>query len=264
MQNRVPLAPDQRLPLPAFTPVPRKYRHDGWTPERQRAFIAALAETGSVKHAARRINMAPEGAYYLRRAPGAEEFRAAWAAALDFGVQNLADLAIDRAREGVPVPVFYRGEQVGERRWYNDRLLMFILKHHMPSKYGASLAPGTKHVETLRREWEEERRQESDRKTDKARESIDRKGHRIRVHFLRSIAGDPAKRAAWELLAGPAPWDAIVSGDVPDMGMYKSNMTTPSTIIMLAGIAFATEEEQDEEAAIRFVEEVEAIRKEDG
>jgi hypothetical protein len=51
MQNRVPIPRDQRPPLPNFTPVPRKYRHDGWTAERQRAFIAGLAETGSVKHA---------------------------------------------------------------------------------------------------------------------------------------------------------------------------------------------------------------------
>ena len=34
--------------LPAFEPVPRKFRHDGWTRERQKAFIAALADTGSV------------------------------------------------------------------------------------------------------------------------------------------------------------------------------------------------------------------------
>lgn len=152
MQNRTPIPRDQRPPLPDFTPVPRKYRHDGWTPERQRTFIDGLAETGSVKHAAQRINMSPEGAYYLRRQKGAEEFRAAWDAALDFGVQSLADVAIERAKEGVPVPIFYKGEQVGEKRWYNDRLLMFILKHHMPSKYGANLGGGTKHPETIARE----------------------------------------------------------------------------------------------------------------
>lgn len=33
---------------PQFEPVPRLHvRHDGWTPERQRAFIKALAETGA-------------------------------------------------------------------------------------------------------------------------------------------------------------------------------------------------------------------------
>ncbi|HEX8486793.1 hypothetical protein [Sphingomonas sp.] len=158
MKNRTPVrsdhsAQDAHLPVPAFTPVTRrKPRHDGWTADRQRAFIAALAETGSVSHAAARINMAKEGAYQLRMAPGADSFRKAWAAALDYGVQQLADLAIDRAREGVPVPVFYNGEQVGEKRAYNDRLLMFILRHHMPGKYGPALAGGTRSQATIERE----------------------------------------------------------------------------------------------------------------
>ena len=86
--------------LPAFEPVRRKFRHDGWTPERQRAFIAALADTGSVKRAARHVNMSPEGAYYLRRQRGSEGFRRAWEAALDFGVQRLKDEAFDRALNG--------------------------------------------------------------------------------------------------------------------------------------------------------------------
>ena len=150
MKNLTPTRPV----VPDFTPVPRKYRHDGWTPERQRAFIDALADTGSVKHAAHRINMSQVGAYYLRRQPGAESFRAAWNAALDHGVQNLADAALDRALEGVPVPIMYKGEQVAERRVYNDRLTMFMLRHHMPGKYGElkPLAPGTKHPDTVARE----------------------------------------------------------------------------------------------------------------
>ena len=147
-----PAADATRDPL-AFAPVPRKYRHDGWTVERQRAFIAALAELGSVKSACQRINLATTGAYHLRRQPGADSFRAAWEAALASGVQRLADIAIDRAIEGTSVPVFYHGEQVGERRRYNDRLLMFIMKHHMPGRYGtAALPAGTKHPETLARE----------------------------------------------------------------------------------------------------------------
>jgi hypothetical protein len=150
MQNLVPT----RLPLPEFTPVPRKCkRYDGWTPARQRAFIEALADTGSVKAAAKRINMAPEGAYYLRRQPGAESFAAAWEAALDHGVQRLADLAIDRAMEGVAIPIFWRGEQVGEKRRYNDRLLMFVLKHRLGGRYDpAPLPRGTRHPDTVARE----------------------------------------------------------------------------------------------------------------
>lgn len=206
MQNRVPVPRDQRPPLPDFTPVPRKYRYDGWTDERQRAFIDALADTGSVKAACRRINMSQVSAYYLRRQPGAEGFRAAWTAALDFGVQSLVDIAIERAREGVPVPVFYRGEQVGERRRYNDRLLMFILKHHMPSKYGADLHPGTRHYDTLARESEEEEQAQEliERKVEQLRIALARRYEHSRAALRRvyydRYADDPAKRAAWETL----------------------------------------------------------------
>ena len=73
MQNRTPVPRDARPALPDFAPVPRKYRHDGWTPERQRAFIEALADTGSVTRAAGMVNMAQTNCYALRRAVGAEE-----------------------------------------------------------------------------------------------------------------------------------------------------------------------------------------------
>jgi hypothetical protein len=48
MQNLAPIPRDARPALPDFAPVPRKYSHDGWTAARQKAFIEALADTGSV------------------------------------------------------------------------------------------------------------------------------------------------------------------------------------------------------------------------
>ena len=130
MRNKVPVPRENRAPLPDFTPVPLRYRHDGWTPERQRGFIEALADTGCVTRAAAIVNMSLEGAYYLRRQKGAEEFRAAWNAALDFGVQKLKDIAFERAIEGEMIPVFEKGKLMGYRRKRNDRLLMFCLRHY--------------------------------------------------------------------------------------------------------------------------------------
>lgn len=130
MQNRTPIAAEARPPLPDFTPVPRKYRHDGWTPERQKAFIAALADTGSVSRAAAMVNMAQANCYTLRRADGAEGFRRAWEAALDFGVARLKDIAFERAIDGYLVPVFVAGKLMGFRRKHNDALLMFCLRHY--------------------------------------------------------------------------------------------------------------------------------------
>ena len=131
MKNRTPVAREDRPALPDFTPVPRRCaRHDGWTPERQKAFIEALADTGSVSRAAAMVNMSSEGAYYLRRQPGAEEFRRAWEAALDYGVARMKDIAFERAIEGYLVPCFVGGKLIGWRRKHNDRLLMFCLRHY--------------------------------------------------------------------------------------------------------------------------------------
>ncbi|MEW4449236.1 hypothetical protein [Qipengyuania sp. JC766] len=68
--------------LPCFHPVPVKARADGWTHQRQAAFIGYLAQTGCVATAARLVCMGRESAYRLRRRPGAAGFAAAWDAAL--------------------------------------------------------------------------------------------------------------------------------------------------------------------------------------
>ena len=135
---RIPVAPED---LPAFEPVSRKaQRHDGWTPERQRAFIGALADTGSVSRACRHVNMSTNGAYWLRRQPRSEGFRRAWEAALDLGVQRLKDVAYERAIDGQLVPVFVAGKLKGFRRVRNDRLLMFCLRMNMRGEDGKRLA----------------------------------------------------------------------------------------------------------------------------
>ena len=136
-ETRIPVAAED---LPTFDSVPVKYRHDGWTPARQKAFIGALADTGSVSRAARYVNMSPEGAYYLRRRPGSESFRRAWEAALDLGVQRLKDIAYERAIDGQLSPVFVAGKLKGFRRIRNDRLLMFCLRMNARDERGKRLA----------------------------------------------------------------------------------------------------------------------------
>lgn len=119
-----------------FDPVHVRYRHDGWTPRRQVAFIRALAACACVVEACRAVGMSPESAYILRARIGADSFRAAWDAALDHCVGRVADNAVGRAVNGVVTPIFYRGEQVGERRRYNDRLAMFLLRTRAPHRFG--------------------------------------------------------------------------------------------------------------------------------
>ena len=113
---------------PVFAPVPVRARRDGWTPERQRAFILALRETRSVATAAAKVGMARETAYRLRERPGAAEFAAAWDAAL-------APLAkpIDGSRsiDGIVVPLMFRGKQIGWKRKIDRRVLFNVLRAHI-------------------------------------------------------------------------------------------------------------------------------------
>ena len=184
---------DQRRlagPLPPFTPVPRQCkRHDGWTPERQRGFIEALATTGSVRRAARTVNMTPEGAYLLRRHADGESFRKAWEAALALGVQRLEDVAMERAIHGVEVPVYHFGEIVGTRRVYNDRLLMFLLRNRAPERFAADGAKGMNAVDKQmlarlkkewRAEWEAEAAAKSGQRESETYAAIDDKLDRMR------------------------------------------------------------------------------------
>ena len=133
-----------KLPIP-FTPAKLRRRHDGWTPEKQTAFIEALAESGCVDESARRVGMSVQSAYALRRRVDAQSFRTAWDCALDYAIRRLSDAAFSRAINGVVRPVFYKGEQVGERRYYDERLTMFLLRYRDPTTYGKWLDHRTAH-----------------------------------------------------------------------------------------------------------------------
>jgi hypothetical protein len=121
---------------PKFTPVAVRARHDGWTPEKQCAFLQALAECGCVVEACRKVGMGTSSAYELRARPEAENFRAGWQAALSHAIQRLEDVAFSRAIAGVNRPVFYKGEQIGERTYYDERLTMFLPRYRDPARYG--------------------------------------------------------------------------------------------------------------------------------
>lgn len=119
-----------------FLPVPVRPRQDGWTPERQVAFIETLAATANVEAAAKAAGMGRASAYALRARPDASAFREAWSIALDYAVHQLAEAALDRAINGVATPVFFQGEQIGERRYYDEKLAMFLLRLRDPQRFG--------------------------------------------------------------------------------------------------------------------------------
>jgi hypothetical protein len=51
------------------------------------------------------------------------------------GIRGVAS-ATSRAVNGVPRPIFYKGEQVGEWRDYDERLTMFLLRNRRPKRFG--------------------------------------------------------------------------------------------------------------------------------
>jgi len=129
------LATSPRLPVP-FDPVPVRRRHDGWTAERQIAFIEKLADCSSVTAAARHVGMSRESARRLRRRPCGRSFRDAWDAALDCAYAEVEEAAMERSKNGIARPIFYKGEQVGEWRHYDERLTMFLLRFRRRHRFG--------------------------------------------------------------------------------------------------------------------------------
>ncbi len=128
-----PLDEKQLEKLDQDTPRGRRTRHDGWTKTRQRDFIERLAASASVSDAARYVGMSRQSArdLYNRSAP----FRAAWDEALRAAVSVLAETAFDRAVNGTQEQVWYKGQMVGFREKYNDRLLMFLLRVRDPMNF---------------------------------------------------------------------------------------------------------------------------------
>lgn len=103
-----------KIPIPHFTPVPMaRIRKDGWTPARQRIFLAALATTGLVSRAAKAAGMGVTSAYNLRKRKEAESFAAAWDQVERAARDRALSYVIAHVMHGETHPRFYRGRFVG-------------------------------------------------------------------------------------------------------------------------------------------------------
>jgi len=132
--------------------MPRRGAIDLWpaslpiTPDRQRAFIAALAASGIVTQAARTIGASLEALYRLRHQPGAEAFSAAWDEALLLGGERLEDCAFERA--------LAEGWDHAGWQGRSDALLICLLQRRGPFRIDErDLVPGHPVYERLRDEW---------------------------------------------------------------------------------------------------------------
>ena len=120
--------------LADYRPVPRqRARHDGWTAERQRAFLTVLAETGCISEACGEAGVSSRSAYRLRQLPHAKDFADAWDTALRLATVRLVATAYERALRGTVREHWREGELVATTRAPSDRLLTFLLGHLLPS-----------------------------------------------------------------------------------------------------------------------------------
>jgi hypothetical protein len=101
-------------------------RADGWTFERQAAFLMALAETGLVSAACKVAEMSVASAYALRREVRGVAFHLGWQAANLLARDRLEDVLLEAAISGVEC-VTTRAEGVTRRRTLNGNMSMAML-----------------------------------------------------------------------------------------------------------------------------------------
>jgi hypothetical protein len=128
---------DPQDSLSDFTPARLRPRRDGWSAQRQRVFIEALAESGCVSDACVAAGVTPRSAYRLRRHPTAKGFTEAWDRALMIATGRLVSIAFDRAIKGTIRELWKDGECVGEVRAPSDKLLMFLLSKLDARRFGS-------------------------------------------------------------------------------------------------------------------------------
>jgi hypothetical protein len=97
-------------------------------------FLDLLSEGMSVCAACERADIPRRSVYNRRRADQA--FRAQWDEALDMAADTLEAEADRRGRDGWSEDVYYRGQVVGRRQRYSDRMLIFRLRALKPELYG--------------------------------------------------------------------------------------------------------------------------------
>jgi hypothetical protein len=195
-----------------FDPVPRqKQRVDGWSPDKQRAFIAALSATGSKRRAALAIGMAPHGVTQLLKGKGSDSFKAAcdraMAIAAQAGSMKIAQGVADAAARSAQLTP--------------------------PSRLRGLPAPLPGQVMNEDGEWEDQ--DSLDRRAEEARESIAGKLLRIRRLFLQEIGGSAAKRAAFEILTElPIDWDKARRGEPQDDEPWRTSSQREPDMVLMA------------------------------
>ncbi len=95
----------------------------------QRAFVAALAQSGVVAAAARSVGRSPSSAYRLRRRAGEDSgFARAWDEAQARGGDEALDASMAGGMTARRTEVYHRGRFAGWRTTYDNRLAYAALR----------------------------------------------------------------------------------------------------------------------------------------
>jgi hypothetical protein len=191
-----------------FTPVPRRnVVPGGWGPEKQREFIARLATHGSKNKACTEMCMQATGMTKVQNSPGAQSFREAFGAAVELSMRRREEKdAADYVNPGEKLPtVDHRFREPRVRGGDSDGPSPRSPSASRPSPAWAEGEDGDcphcgGHAEP---EWRRQQREREDQLR-----HVRRSLFMARRAYLLSIADDPERQAAWELLCGPADWDA--------------------------------------------------------
>jgi hypothetical protein len=114
--------------VPDFLPwFPKRRTTNGWSPDRQRGFLAALQACGSVRQAAAAVGKSARSAWQLRDKPGAEHFAVVWDEMARDGRSTVAQANFARAMHGELQPIYRGGRYRGIRLAYPDRIALGVL-----------------------------------------------------------------------------------------------------------------------------------------
>ncbi|UIJ44613.1 hypothetical protein LZK98_16340 [Sphingomonas cannabina] len=110
--------------------APQSQRTAGWTAERQRTFLQAIAEGATVTDAARSVGLTKQSAYAFRTSARGAGFALGWQAAALLARDTLAETLMERVIEGtVEVVTRSNGDTTVtiERERFDNRLAMQLL-----------------------------------------------------------------------------------------------------------------------------------------
>jgi hypothetical protein len=121
-----------------------RVRHDGWSVERTRLFLAYLGQTGCVRDACRCAELSSTNAYRMRaRFP---LFAAEWDKAQARAKKGLMAIAWQRAVEGKETVIYRDGKEVERRVTPDSSILALLLRQGKLGPEGASLMEEREHL----------------------------------------------------------------------------------------------------------------------